>query len=171
MRKNGVRWQRCSGRCLGPPPVPSAFALAPDTGALTMSTFDPVPLAQVFYISRSLAAPADVETILLGARRHNQRRGVTGSLLHTGGHFAQLLEGPPSALADTMAVIGADPRHEAVRRLLDGEIARRRFDGWSMAFVEAPGADDLLEQLLVVRDVPAARAERVLALMFDATGA
>lgn len=135
-----------------------------------MPNHDPARLQQVFYISRSLAAPAEVEEILHGARRHNQQRGVTGSLLYTGGHFAQLLEGPQQALAEVMAVIGADPRHEAVKRLLGGEIARRRFQGWSMAFVEAPGADDLLEQLLIVPQVPSERAERVLALMFKATG-
>ena len=131
-----------------------------------MSTFDPPRLAQVFYISRSLATPAEVETILQGARRQNRQRGVTGSLLFTGGHFAQVLEGTTSALAETMAVITADRRHSSLKRLVEGDLAQRRFEGWSMAFTEAPGADDLVEQLLTLPEVPTERAERLLGLMF-----
>ena len=122
-------------------------------------------LGQVFYISRSLATPMEVEQILEGARHQNRRRGVTGSLLFTGGHFAQLLEGPAPALAETMTIIGADRRHEAVRRLIEVKIVERRFEGWSMAFAAAPGADDLIEQLLATPEVPTARAERLLELM------
>ncbi|MBC7992695.1 MAG: BLUF domain-containing protein [Rhizobacter sp.] len=131
-----------------------------------MHTFEPPRLAQVFYISRSLATPAEVEKILQGARHQNRQRGVTGSLVFTGGHFAQLLEGTTVALADTMAVVTADRRHQAVRRLVEGELAKRRFEGWSMAFTEAPGADDLIEQLLTQPEVSAARAGRLLGLMF-----
>ncbi|MGY4829898.1 BLUF domain-containing protein [Sphaerotilaceae bacterium SBD11-9] len=131
-----------------------------------MHTFDPPRLAQVFYISRSLATPAEVESILEGARRQNRQRGVTGSLLFTGAHFAQVLEGTAPALADTMAVITADRRHEGVKCLIEGELAQRRFEAWSMAFAEAPGADDLVEHLLSLPQVPAERAERLLDLMF-----
>jgi hypothetical protein len=135
-----------------------------------MHTLEPTPLRQVFYISRSLATPMEVEWILQGARRQNRERGVTGSLLFTGGHFAQLLEGTASALAGAMTVIMADRRHEAIRRLIEVDIVERRFDGWSMAFAAAPGADDLIEQLLATPEVPAARAERVLALMLEMPG-
>ena len=79
-----------------------------------------------------------------------------------------MLEGSERTLGDIMAAIGSDPRHEAVRRLLGGEIARRRFPGWSMAFIEAPGADDLLAQLLTAPEVSPERSERVLALLFEA---
>lgn len=131
-----------------------------------MNTFDPPRLAQVFYVSRSRATPAQVENILQGARRQNLQRGVTGSLLFTGGHFAQVLEGTAPALAETMAVITADRRHEGLKRLIEGDLAQRRFEGWSMAFAEAPGADDLIEQLLTLPGVPTERAERLLGLMF-----
>jgi hypothetical protein len=136
-----------------------------------MPTADSLRLSQVFYVSRSLAKPVEVEQILQGARRQNHQHGVTGALLFTGGHFAQLLEGPSQAIAITMAVISADRRHEGLKRLLDGEITQRRFDGWSMAFIKAPGADDLMEQLLAAPEVPAARAERVLGLMLGTPGA
>lgn len=124
-------------------------------------------LSQVFYVSRSLATPTDVDRILRCAREQNSRLGVTGSLLFTGGHFAQVLEGTPEAVARTMAVIGADPRHEALKRLVEGELTQRRFGAWSMAFADAPGADDLIEQLLASPQVPPERAQRLQRLMFE----
>lgn len=132
-----------------------------------MPTPDPLSLSQVFYVSRSLATPTDVTRILRCAREQNSRCGVTGSLLFTGGHFAQVLEGTPEAVAHTMDIIGADPRHEALMRLVEGDLTQRRFGAWSMAFAEAPGADDLIEQLLASPEVPPERAQRLLKLMFE----
>lgn len=121
-----------------------------------------------FYVSRSLAAPDDLERILSSARRRNASRDVTGALLFTGGYFAQVLEGAEDALADTVSAIQADTRHADMRCLLAGEIASRRFAGWSMAFMEAPGADELIQQLLAqTGSIEAERAQRLLRLMFD----
>ena len=99
---------------------------------MTPST-PPSDLCQLFYLSRSLCSPGEVNHILVSARRHNLRRGVTGLMLFSGGHFAQLLEGPPEALRETMAAIDADTRHTAVTRLVEGRMAQRRFKDWSMA--------------------------------------
>ncbi|MDN3919293.1 BLUF domain-containing protein [Roseateles violae] len=122
---------------------------------------------RVFYISRSLATPEQTEQILVGARLRNQRSGVSGALLFTGGHFAQLLEGSPQALATTMAVIEADPRHEALTRLIESDIEQRRFADWTMAYMESPGADELIEQLLASPAISTERAERILTLMLE----
>lgn len=118
------------------------------------------------YISRSLATPLELEDILTRARAANAQRGVTGSLVFTGGHFAQWLEGPAGAVADTMAVIAADTRHEAVKALRQGDLPARRFATWHMAYAEAPGADDLLASLLASPDIPQARTERLLDGLF-----
>ncbi|HEY0817208.1 MAG TPA: BLUF domain-containing protein [Rhizobacter sp.] len=126
----------------------------------------PAPLRQTFYVSRSIATPTQVEDILARARAQNATRQVTGALLFTGGHFAQVLEGPAPALADTMSAIAADGRHEALKILLDEALPTRRFGAWSMAYAEAPGADDLIAELIATGDVPAERAERLLGLMF-----
>lgn len=123
-------------------------------------------IRQTFYISRSRATPAQLEDILARARQANASRGVTGALLYTGGHFAQVLEGPGEALAATMAGIALDPRHECVRRLIDSPLPERRFAAWSMAFLEAPGADDLMAEVLNDASVSPERAERLLGLMF-----
>ena len=129
------------------------------------TSVQPSDLCQLFYISRSLATPLAVEQILASSRHQNLRRGVTGALLFSGGHFAQLLEGPALALRETMASIDADPRHEAVTRLIEEPIARRRFNGWSMGFFDALGADDLIEQLLANPPIKAERAQRVMERM------
>lgn len=126
----------------------------------------PAPLHQVFYISRSRSAPQEVEQILAVSRHHNRLRQVTGALLFTGGHFVQLLEGSAPALADTMAAIDADRRHDSVVRLIEGCIPERRFEAWSMAFTEAPGADDLIEQLLAGCTPAPERCERLVQLLF-----
>lgn len=141
-------------------------------------THPPVPLfdmpspelpreRHLFYISRSLATPEQTEQILAHARDSNRRRGVTGALLFTGGHFAQVLEGSAEALAATIAAIEADSRHEAVTRLIEGDITQRRFADWTMALIEAAGADDLIQQLLAAPEIPAERAARILKLMFE----
>lgn len=132
-----------------------------------MSSPSPSSLRQVFYVSHSLADARVVESIVARARLHNRQRGITGALLFTGGHFAQWIEGPPRALAATMARIEADPRHDAVTRLLETEVHERRFDAWTMAFLPAPGADDLIEQILCAPAVPPVRAERLLRLMVE----
>lgn len=122
----------------------------------------PSDLCQLFYVSRSLCTPAEVDQILVSARRHNLRRGVTGLMLFSGGHFAQLLEGPPEALHETMAAIDADTRHTAMTRLVEGGVAQRRFKDWSMALFEAPGADDLIQQILAGPPITPERAQRVM---------
>jgi len=136
-----------------------------------MRTPAPSDLQQLFYISRSLARPDELDELLHLARQLNERRGVTGALLFTGGYFAQLLEGPATALAETMAAIRRDRRHEAIHELLATPIAQRRCGAWSMAFVSTPGADDLIQHLLTGPLVAPERAQRLLQLMLDAAGA
>ena len=120
----------------------------------------------VFYVSRSTAAPHTLDTLLESARRNNAQRGLTGALVFTGGHFAQVLEGPRAALQQTMQAIEGDDRHEAVRRLLDEALPQRRFGQWAMGLVDAPGADDVLQDLLQAAQVPDDRARRLAERLF-----
>jgi hypothetical protein len=92
-------------------------------------------------------------------------------LLYSGEHFAQLIEGEAEAIASTMAAIERDRRHEGLRRLIDGPAEKRRFGAWHMAYVDAPGAEELLSQLLGGPTVAAARAEQLLDLLLGAAAA
>lgn len=123
-------------------------------------------LRHLFYVSRSTAEPDDLPRVLDSARRNNAQHGLTGALVYTGGHFAQVLEGPAAALERTMQAIEADPRHTALRRLIDGPLAERRFAQWAMALVDAPGADDVLEDLLSADEVTPDRAARLCERLF-----
>jgi len=124
-----------------------------------------VLIKQLFYVSRSLAQPSDIEWILIGARTANERRGITGMLFHSGAYFAQLFEGDPYQVDATMADIVADRRHEDVRVLMERIVTRRSCGDWRMAFLEAPGADALLCDLHVAPMVSPGRIDRLLALL------
>ena len=48
-------------------------------------------------------------------RPKNERLGVTGLLLYSGGNVVQTLEGEGAVVDDLLGEIGADPRHADVR--------------------------------------------------------
>lgn len=97
--------------------------------------------------------------------RVNEQRAITGMLLFSGVHFAQVLEGPAPALAALMASIAADPRHREVRVLSRTAVTRRDFTGWSMAYVHDLGAADLLAELWSATEVSGARVRRTIAYL------
>ncbi|WP_282603627.1 BLUF domain-containing protein [Paracoccus sp. PARArs4] len=91
-----------------------------------------------FILYRSAAAPdlgsEDLKRILAVARQRNEEHGLTGCLHHEDGMFFQWLEGPTAPLAEVVAMIRADRRHEALAVLDQGPIAQRRFHDWRMRF-------------------------------------
>lgn len=104
------------------------------------------------YVSRSSFSftEADLATLLMNSRATNGRLGITGMLLHSEGRFIQALEGPEAAVRDRLAVIAADPRHTAVRTLVEEDVTERQFPAWTMGYPVAtddfassiPGYDD-----------------------------
>ncbi|WP_242140140.1 BLUF domain-containing protein [Sphingomonas sp. TREG-RG-20F-R18-01] len=79
-------------------------------------------------------AAAVIATIVAPAERRNASLGVTGALIATENHFAQLIEGPDAVIAALMQSIGRDPRHRDVFVVQDGGTDRRRFSEWSLAY-------------------------------------
>jgi hypothetical protein len=98
----------------------------------------------LLYVSTATRAmgAGEIETLLRRARRRNEAAQITGTLLHYGGHFLQVLEGRPEAIERCFADIGADPRHREVTRLHQADIAARRFGSWSMRYVDASATTD-----------------------------
>ena len=82
--------------------------------------------------------PADLATLLEGARRFNAMLGVTGVLFHHDGRFFQYFEGGEDAVQRVRARIVASPRHHSLQVLLDGPQPERVFASWYMGFCEAP---------------------------------
>jgi hypothetical protein len=97
-----------------------------------------MPLFFLLYVSRSLLRLPDeageVDRIVAVARRENERLGVTGALMFTQAHFAQVLEGDQAAVETLMQRIRRDPRHELVTIVSAGARDGRLFPQWSMAY-------------------------------------
>src|SRR5450755_1509533 len=94
-------------------------------------------IRQVFYVSRASSGLTDrmVQEILASSRLNNRRLDVTGSLLFSGDHFAQFLEGTPANLQLLVDKIAGDPRHHGVRVLIDQETTLRTYADWSMSYL------------------------------------
>lgn len=92
----------------------------------------------LLYVSRAtLPERTDCEEVaglLETARPRNQALGLTGALIFTRDHFAQLLEGPGDAIGRLMMTIERDPRHTDVRIVHQEKDVGRRFDSWNMAY-------------------------------------
>lgn len=90
------------------------------------------------YVSRSCIPAenreAEVARLVAEAAAWNASMQITGALLHTGEHFAQLVEGPLASLAELRNDIETDPRHEALVRFEWGVVAERRFSRWALAY-------------------------------------
>lgn len=118
-------------------------------------------LWRICYISVATAPAAvldaDVRAICALAEPHNARAGITGALTFHGGRFAQVLEGPESALRALMTRIAADPRHHSLTVIADAEINARRYADWSMAYRDP--RDFVRDQLDTVLEHTAVMAE------------
>lgn len=95
-------------------------------------------LFSLLYVSHSAIgsndADREIDRILASAHAHNPTVGLTGALLFTGTHFAQVLEGNEAAIDQLMASISHDQRHDQVTVVQHGPIAERQFSDWSMAY-------------------------------------
>ena len=96
----------------------------------------------IIYLSRAVRepSPAELVSLLLESRNHNEQAGITGALAYGDMQFMQVIEGEEVAVAELYERITRDPRHQSVFKLADKDIAERSFDNWSMAFRETtPG--------------------------------
>ena len=76
---------------------------------------------------------AAIAEILQISRARNRALGVTGTLLFSGGHFAQCLEGSREGVEEVMSGIARDPRHTDITIIEAGAAAAGRFPDWSLA--------------------------------------
>ena len=94
-------------------------------------------LVRLLYASRTADAVTQevIESILAQSRKHNPELGITGILCHGGDVYMQVLEGGRAAVNGLYNTIVRDSRHREVMLLKYGEIAERRFAGWTMGHV------------------------------------
>ena len=67
-------------------------------------------------------------------RPKNERLGITGLLLYSGGNVIQTLEGTPQAVEEVYDAIAVDPRHSEVHVVDRRAVPGRAFASWSMGF-------------------------------------
>jgi hypothetical protein len=78
---------------------------------------------------------ADLAILLDKARAFNQQYNVTGILLYGHGSFLQMLEGDDDVIRALYYLrISSDPGHTNLRVLKEGDLDKRLFDRWAMAF-------------------------------------
>jgi len=78
-----------------------------------------------------------LEEILADARSGNERRNVTGALVHVDGVFFQILEGERDVVHSLMQSILRDTRHGSVKVFFEREVDKRAFQDWRMAYLSA----------------------------------
>lgn len=92
----------------------------------------------LLYVSTRRMTPdvgsRDVEDIVTVSRSRNRSLGITGALVATPTHFAQILEGSIEAIDTVMASIRRDHRHYDIIAAPIEQKARRDFHRWSLAY-------------------------------------
>lgn len=96
------------------------------------------------YVSRSLisAHSVDILDIARSSMRNNRDLALTGALYFDDHQFFQVLEGGEAAVRRMVERIAADRRHTEVVVLREGPVAARRFENWSMKFVDGVWVPD-----------------------------
>ncbi len=90
-------------------------------------------LSHLIYASRPFGFDqAMLNGILMDARTHNPKVGVTGALICRADIYLQLLEGAHDTLETLYKGIVGDDRHLNVTRLVTGPIKQRLFPAWAM---------------------------------------
>lgn len=78
-----------------------------------------------------------LKEILLTSRRKNSTADITGVLVHGGGMFMQVLEGPEQPVLRTYMKILDDKRHTDSRIIHITPVKERLFGNWTMGVIEA----------------------------------
>lgn len=97
---------------------------------------------RIRYVSRFEKPLSEAEITSIGeqSRANNERAGLTGLLMASGGLFYQVLEGPAEAVDETYAKIVEDGRHTDLLLLSTETEVERRFPKWSMETINLDAA-------------------------------
>ena len=106
----------------------------------------------LFYISDNCVPEAEhaheIASILACSLANNRAHSVTGALVSTPNHYAQILEGSREAVTKIMQWIEADRRHADIRVLVREMHPQRSFARWSMAHIgSSPELDSAIGAL------------------------
>jgi hypothetical protein len=88
----------------------------------------------LLYVSQKLATLDEIAAIVEVSRARNAALDVTGALVASRNHFAQILEGPGDSIDALMTSISRDHRHRDVQILVYEDIEERQFADWALAY-------------------------------------
>ena len=98
----------------------------------------------IAYTSRYSGDTANIESVLADivktAKEANPKRGITGVLFFDRDRFVQVIEGEKTALNELLELIKADPRHDDIEVIFDGEEDHQEFTEWNMDALKLHGA-------------------------------
>jgi len=95
-------------------------------------------MIRILYVSQSTHDITDkqVQDILASSRRNNAANGITGVLIHGGGLFMQVLEGPEQSTLRQYVKILDDRRHGDCKIIHIAPANERIFQKWSMGVIK-----------------------------------
>ena len=107
----------------------------------------------------------DIRAIVSASTIWNRRHDITGLLVASRTHFAQVLEGPEAAVRSLYHRIEADPRHADPLVVGAGPIAARAFGAWSMGYIGPSPEIDARFAAITAEDRGAHAGPAVVALL------
>jgi hypothetical protein len=95
-------------------------------------------LHEIVYISLACEEmnAEQLGALLRECRKHNERFGITGVLVHVDREFLQLIEGEEDDVRVLFGRIASDRRHQQIHKLWDEPISERNYPVWSMALID-----------------------------------
>lgn len=96
-------------------------------------------MIRLLYSSQATPGMSDeqIHDILIVARRNNKALEITGVLVHGGGMFMQVLEGPEHAVLRSYVKILDDPRHSGCQIIHITPANEKIFRDWSMGVINS----------------------------------
>jgi hypothetical protein len=125
-------------------------------------------LKSLLYVSaRASASEGDAEIAVIAAvaRSRNALAAITGALIATDQHFAQILEGPPDTVDAIMASIRRDPRHSDVTVVAERSVRSRWFSSWTLSYAGPSSYVASRVRPLLATGATARDVARLIALM------
>lgn len=92
---------------------------------------------------------SDVQKVLTTSQKNNNFYELTGCLLYSGRHFAQVLEGPLVDVIDLLQIISSDSRQTQMRVLSNHYTSIRSYSKSPMAGLYNPGVDIQIKNMLI----------------------
>ncbi len=77
----------------------------------------------------------EIKDLLENSKEWNNKNGITGLLLYSGGNFFQIIEGEKNLIAELFQDIKSDKRHRDIIQIFGKEIHKEAYDGYDSDYV------------------------------------